>query len=417
MLISGASAVYAGGPITVTRTGITGTPYEATLNCSCSTGSYEVTFKNGDSIDLTVIGKGWQVGPISAGAVATYTVTRPGPYSFSLQEAPSQTGLITIINQPPQFATGATLQVTSVTSTAVQLTWPVAQDDGGAVSYKLYQDDHLLTETTQNSWAVSALKSGISYSFLVEAYDSAGVRAGQVLATHVTTQIAPATPKSTSSPTPVSTVSSAPYTLATFTPVSTAPVDIPKSTSTPSGTSSGSTSLPTISSESPSSTPSLTSSDLSVALGTITVNGEVKNIENSPTVSRNTLTVRGKAQPNAKVIITLHSQPQTFETSADAAGDWQYDIPLASLEQGAHTIFAQYELHGVRGPEQKIFAFNYRKPLNFLVAMSAGISGTLLIGLAVFFALRTTRQQLRSVPVVQESEEGVSSEEVVWSRE
>lgn len=165
-------ATLAGGPFSLTRSDISGTQI-AYLSCSCDTGYYDVLFQNDDTVALTVVGTKWTVGPIAPGQEATYRFTDPGSYVFSLAEATSLSGSVTILNSAPEFS-DATLSISSITTDKLTLTWPAAMDDGPTISYKVYQNNVLVKTTTERTLVVSSLTQNTSYSFRVVAYDASG---------------------------------------------------------------------------------------------------------------------------------------------------------------------------------------------------------------------------------------------------
>lgn len=70
---------------------------------------------------------------------------------------------------------------------------------------------------------------------------------------------------------------------------------------------------------------------------TITVNG-TKPIANQPVIPKKP-TFTGTATPGARVVVTVHSDPVTCATIADANGDWSCTLP-SDLEPGQHTVIA-----------------------------------------------------------------------------
>ncbi len=207
----------AGGPVSLSRTAIYGTQ-TAYLSCSCEAGYYDVVFQNNDTVPLTVTGTNWSVGPIPAGQETTYHFTDPGFYAFSLAEATSLSGSVTIINSPPEFST-ASLSVTNITTSKLSLSWPAATDDGSSITYKVYQNNILIKSTAEQSLEVSGLTQNTLYTFKVVAYDSSNASSETVLTTSaVTKKVAVPSPSvtppkassATSTPTPEVAASSEP---------------------------------------------------------------------------------------------------------------------------------------------------------------------------------------------------------------
>src|SRR3989344_5342586 len=123
-LFFSSQSVQGGGPISVSRTVIYGSPYQAYLDCSCMDGSYTVHFYNIDTVPISVSGSDWQIGPIPPQGETTYTLNDPGEYNFSIVEAPSQTGIITILNQAPSFPSGGKIMALFTGYNDVKLKWP-----------------------------------------------------------------------------------------------------------------------------------------------------------------------------------------------------------------------------------------------------------------------------------------------------
>ena len=80
----------------------------------------------------------------------------------------------------------------------------------------------------------------------------------------------------------------------------------------------------------------------------ITTNEEGEQIIEQTT--EDDLVLQGKAEPGAKVIITIvtdDGEEITYETIADENGNWKLIIPKENLTEGEHTIYLQTEINGV----------------------------------------------------------------------
>ncbi|MEO5577369.1 MAG: Ig-like domain-containing protein [Gaiellaceae bacterium] len=78
---------------------------------------------------------------------------------------------------PPSPPTNVTVTATSLTSVA--LAWSASIDDSGVAGYGLYRDGALVGSATQLGYTFTGLSCGTSYSFAVDAYDSAGNRSAK----------------------------------------------------------------------------------------------------------------------------------------------------------------------------------------------------------------------------------------------
>lgn len=81
------------------------------------------------------------------------------------------------IPKPPDWPAEKRLDVSGVTSTGMTLTWSAATDPAGVAGYKVYQDGEALSTVTGNvyQYAITALKPNTTYTFKVEAGNSAGL--------------------------------------------------------------------------------------------------------------------------------------------------------------------------------------------------------------------------------------------------
>ena len=74
--------------------------------------------------------------------------------------------------QAPSVPQG--LRTTSVTETAVSITWNASSDNVGVTGYRLYRDDSLVGTTASLTYSFAALSCGMTYGLSVEALDAAG---------------------------------------------------------------------------------------------------------------------------------------------------------------------------------------------------------------------------------------------------
>lgn len=99
--------------------------------------------------------------------------------------------------QDTQAPTAPTnLTATNITSTTVDLTWTASTDNVAVTSYDIYKDGVYLASSSTNTYNITGLTVGISYSFTITAKDAAGnisVASNALTVTTVDTQ-APTTP-------------------------------------------------------------------------------------------------------------------------------------------------------------------------------------------------------------------------------
>ncbi|HJR59547.1 MAG TPA: fibronectin type III domain-containing protein [Vicinamibacterales bacterium] len=76
------------------------------------------------------------------------------------------------------------------TETTVSLVWTAATDNVGVAGYHLYRDNLRVGSTTQFSYTFANLTCGTTYTFALEAYDSAGNVSNRAAATGVTSTAA-----------------------------------------------------------------------------------------------------------------------------------------------------------------------------------------------------------------------------------
>ena len=79
-------------------------------------------------------------------------------------------------SQPDTEAPSTPLNLagSNVTENSVELTWSLASDNVGVVSYNVYQNGVLLTSTTTTNLSVTSLTAATNYLFKVSAVDAAG---------------------------------------------------------------------------------------------------------------------------------------------------------------------------------------------------------------------------------------------------
>jgi hypothetical protein len=129
--------------------------------------------------------------------VPVYTTTTPVTYATLLQlpagavmnlrvEAEdgagnrSEGGPTMMVKVPdmlaPQFPSGASMELAGLSSEGASIIWTEAVDDVGVTHYRLYQDNVLIAEPTNNSTTIEQLDPGVRHEFYVEAVDAYGNR-------------------------------------------------------------------------------------------------------------------------------------------------------------------------------------------------------------------------------------------------
>ena len=93
--------------------------------------------------------------------------------------------------QPPTVPTGLT--ATSVTASAVALSWTASTDNVGVAGYTVYRNGAAIGTTggTSTTYTDSTVAPSTSYSYTVDAFDGAGNHSAQSVALPVTTPAAP----------------------------------------------------------------------------------------------------------------------------------------------------------------------------------------------------------------------------------
>jgi chitodextrinase len=87
--------------------------------------------------------------------------------------------------------TTSTLSATGTTTSSINLSWTVADDNVGVTGYNVYQNGVLKTTTTATSLAVAGLNASTTYSFYIVGKDAAGNSSAASNTVNVTT-LAPA---------------------------------------------------------------------------------------------------------------------------------------------------------------------------------------------------------------------------------
>jgi endonuclease I/chitodextrinase len=70
--------------------------------------------------------------------------------------------------------TPTNITVANITENSAQISWTVSTDNTGVTGYTIYQDDTVLTTTTEISYTISGLTAGTSYTFKISAFDITG---------------------------------------------------------------------------------------------------------------------------------------------------------------------------------------------------------------------------------------------------
>jgi len=122
------------------------------------------------------------------------------------------------------------------------------------------------------------------------------------------------------------------------------------------------------------------------------------------------LTFSGTTSPNAKVTLTIHSDPITKEVTADATGAWSYtlDPKALNLPTGDHTVTAiATDTAGVASDEVSLAKFTLKEPprliegpnpepYNFfnMLNIVGGAVALILIGLLIWLEMKRRRSSL-----------------------
>lgn len=152
------------------------TQVSATLGWAASTDNIAVTgysvYRNGSLLGTTT-GTTYSLTGLTAGT--TYSLYVTAYDAAGNVSSASNTISVTTQSVDTEAPTApANLAASSVTSTAATLSWTASTDNIAVTGYSIYKNGVLLTTTSSNSYTVSGLTAGTTYSFYVTAYDAAG---------------------------------------------------------------------------------------------------------------------------------------------------------------------------------------------------------------------------------------------------
>ena len=99
---------------------------------------------------------------------------------------------------PPTVPTN--LQETASTTSSISAGWTGSSDNVGVTGYRVFVDSSLAGTTATTSYAVTGLSCGTSHQIVVDAFDAAGNRSGQISATMATSACPPPPPGDTQPP-------------------------------------------------------------------------------------------------------------------------------------------------------------------------------------------------------------------------
>ncbi|MDR3642143.1 MAG: fibronectin type III domain-containing protein [Candidatus Doudnabacteria bacterium] len=85
------------------------------------------------------------------------------------------------------------LSATTISTSAINLTWTASTDSIGVTGYKIYRGGTQIGTTANNNYNDNGLTAGTNYSYTVSAYDAAGNNSSQSTSASATTQSAPDT--------------------------------------------------------------------------------------------------------------------------------------------------------------------------------------------------------------------------------
>ncbi|MCR8632153.1 S-layer homology domain-containing protein [Paenibacillus radicis (ex Xue et al. 2023)] len=168
----------AGSTFTASNTTQTGT----TLTWTAATDNVGVTgykIYNGSSLLQTVTSNvySYAVTGLTAGTSYTFSVKAvDNVNNLSEAKTVNVTTLASADTTAPDWPAGSTLAASNTTQTGTTLTWTAATDNVGVTGFKVYQGSTLLTTVTSavNSFNVTGLTAGTTYTFAVQAGDAAG---------------------------------------------------------------------------------------------------------------------------------------------------------------------------------------------------------------------------------------------------
>ncbi len=128
------------------------------------------------------------------------------------------------INDTTAPTTPGNLTATASSSTSVQLSWTASSDNVGVAGYTIYRNGSAIKTVPfwQLTYSATTVTSGTTYSYSVDAFDSAGNHSAQTPPVSVTPGASSATPTATAAATKTSTPTATPSSLATATPAMTA---------------------------------------------------------------------------------------------------------------------------------------------------------------------------------------------------
>ena len=130
--------------------------------------------------------------------------------------------------------------------------------------------------------------------------------------------------------------------------------------------------------------------------------GNLKTIIN---ISGPELVLKGITLPNAKVTITLRSDPIIKVAQADENGKWELKIPMELIAPGEHVVYAQSELYGVATDEIVLGKISVPERQNRISKTLWLIMGNLifLASLIVFVLIYTKRKKVLAFKKLKKS--------------
>ncbi|WP_406318957.1 glycoside hydrolase family 9 protein [Streptosporangium sp. NBC_01639] len=155
----------------VTSTGVTLT-WTASADPESGVAGYDV-YRGSTKIASTTAGT-YQVTGLIPDTSYTFSVVARNGAGLASERSPGTE--VTTSGTPadtPPTAPG-TPQASGVTTTGLKLTWAAATDDQGVAGYDVYQGSTKIASTTAATYQVTGLTPDTSYTFSVEARDTAG---------------------------------------------------------------------------------------------------------------------------------------------------------------------------------------------------------------------------------------------------
>ncbi len=106
----------------------------------------------------------------------TFTVQAEDAAGNLSTDGPTTSVTTTNDTQAPVWAAESTLSISNPSDNGLTLTWPFANDNLSVAGYKVYQDSVLIQSVgaETNSYNVTGLTAGTTYTFTVQAFDAAG---------------------------------------------------------------------------------------------------------------------------------------------------------------------------------------------------------------------------------------------------